>query len=64
MKKKNKLQALAFMLAATLTMALTSPMSAKAEKFEPVSLADRKTESKLLQFMRYERTVTAMYTAE
>ncbi len=45
MKKKNKLQALEFMLVATLTMALTSPMSAKAEKFEPVSLVDRKTES-------------------
>ena len=47
MKKKNGLLTLAFMLAATLTMALTSPMSAKAEKFEPVSLVDRKTESNL-----------------
>ena len=40
--KKDTFKALAFMLATTITMALSSPTTAKAEKFEPVSLADRK----------------------
>ena len=64
MKRKNKLQALAFMLAVTLTMVLTSPMSAKAEKFKPVSLVDRKTESNVYGGMILPQVAVATDAAE
>ena len=59
MKKKNRLQALAALLAATLTMALTTPVAASAAAFEETYVGEERTESKVYGGMIAPKTTVA-----